>query len=77
MAYRKKTLRHMSPQSRRLARLIGEMSSITARLKSMLVNVQRLELDSASLATAKHISRTCSECGKELDDELERELKSA
>lgn len=53
MAYRKKTLRSMSPTARKLARLIGEQESIARRSKSLVVEIQRLELDSKALAYAK------------------------
>jgi len=41
---RKKTLRRMSPEARRLARLIGDLESVTRRLKNYLPVVQKLEL---------------------------------
>lgn len=53
MAYRKKTLRSMSPTARKLARLIGEQESIARRSKNLIVEIQRLELDSKALANAK------------------------
>ena len=36
MAYRKKTLRSMSPVTRKVARLIGELGSIERRLKNII-----------------------------------------
>ncbi len=53
MAYRKKTLRSMSPVARQMARLIGEQTSIARRFKNLLPEIQRLELDAAALANAK------------------------
>jgi hypothetical protein len=53
MAYRKKTLRTMSPTARKVARLIGEMLSITIRLKNLIPDFQRLDLESQALKTAK------------------------
>ncbi len=47
MAYRKRTLRTMRPQTRKLARLIGEMEGLTRRLKNYLEVVA--ELESASV----------------------------
>jgi len=55
MAYRKKTLRSLSPVTRKLARLIGEMDSISRRSKNLLVEIQRLEADSRALQTAKQV----------------------
>ena len=44
MPMRKKTLRRMSPQARKLAKLIGDLESVTRRLKNYLADVQELEL---------------------------------
>jgi len=52
MAYRKKTLRQMSPTARKVARLTGELESIARRLKNLTPDLQRLDLDSASLSHA-------------------------
>jgi len=49
MAYRKKTLRSMSPTTRKLARLIGELESVNRRLKNLVPDIQRLEADSQAL----------------------------
>jgi len=53
MAYRKKTLRTMSPTARKVARLMGEQVSIALRLKNLIPDLQRLDLDSRALETAK------------------------
>ena len=53
MAYRKKTLRTMSPTARKVARLMGEQVSIALRLKNLIPDIQRLDLDSKALDTAK------------------------
>ncbi len=53
MAYRKKTLRSMSPTTRKVARLIGELDSVTRRLKNLMPEVQRIEMESQALKTAK------------------------
>ena len=50
MAYRKKTLRTMSPVTRKVARLAGELDSVSRRLKNLIPELQRLELDSRALA---------------------------
>lgn len=41
---RKKTLRRMSPEARKLAKLIADLESVTRRLKNYLAIVQELEL---------------------------------
>ena len=51
MAYRKKTLRQMTPEARKFAKLIGNLESITKRLKNYMATVQDLEL--AARAEAK------------------------
>ena len=56
MAFRKKTLRTMSPTARRVARLAGELDSVSRRLKNMIIDIQRLDLDSRALANAKQIN---------------------
>lgn len=53
MAYRKKTLRTMSPTARKVARLVGEQVSVALRLKNLIPDLQRLDLDSRALQTAK------------------------
>ena len=52
MAFRKKTLRTMSPTARKVARLIGELDSISRRTKNLIPDLQRLDLDSKALETA-------------------------
>jgi len=49
MAYRKKTLRSMSPVTRKTARLAGELDSVSRRLKNLIPELQQLELDSRAL----------------------------
>jgi len=53
MAYRKKTLRSMLPTTRRIARLVGELESVTRRAKNLIPDLQRLELDSQALLNRK------------------------
>lgn len=53
MAYKRKTLRNMAPVTRKLARLAGEAGSLERRLKNLVIEIQRLEMDSAALKTAK------------------------
>ncbi|MBM3120200.1 MAG: hypothetical protein FJ006_11775 [Chloroflexi bacterium] len=45
MAYRKKTLRRLTPEARKLAKLIGELESVSRRLKGLMPVVERLEID--------------------------------
>ena len=61
MAYRKKTLRTMSPTARKVARLAGELDSVTRRLKNLIPELQQLELDSRALANAKAIYKNGNE----------------
>ena len=53
MAYRKSTLRGMSPVTRQYARLTDELGSAHRRLRNMTETISRLELDSRALAHAK------------------------
>ena len=53
MAYRKKTLRTMSPTARKVARLTGELESVTRRFKNLVPDLQQLDLDSEALKTAR------------------------
>jgi len=53
MAYRKKTLRTMSPTARKVARLIGELDSVSRRLKNLIPDLQRLDFESRALQKAK------------------------
>lgn len=53
MAYRKKTLRSMSPTARKVARLIGELDSVSRRLKNVIPELQRLDLDSQALKNSQ------------------------
>ena len=55
MAFRKKTLRTMSPTARKVARLAGELNSVATRLKNMITDLQRLDLDSEALKTATQL----------------------
>jgi len=50
MAFRRKTLRKMSPTARKVARLAGELDSVSRRLKNLIPDLQRLDLDSQALA---------------------------
>ena len=54
MAFKKKTLRTMSPTARKVARLIGELDSVGRRLKNLIPEFQHLDGDSAALTTARN-----------------------
>lgn len=49
MAYHKKTLRDMSTNSRKLARLINDLDSALTKLKNFMPTVERMELESNAL----------------------------
>lgn len=51
--YRRLTLRRMPTHTRKLARLINDLESVTTRLKNYLPTVQQLELDSKALFAKK------------------------
>ena len=55
MSYRKSTLRTMPPTARQVARLIGELDSISRRLKNLMPELQRIEFDSQALAKGQAI----------------------
>jgi hypothetical protein len=47
--YKKKTLRHMAPTVRKVARIINDLDSATRRLKNLTDDLARLEFDSRAL----------------------------
>lgn len=49
MAYRKKTLRSMSPTTRRYARLVGQLEGLVRQAKKFVETMRELELDSRAL----------------------------
>lgn len=49
MAYRKATLRRMLPETRKVAKLINDLDSVSRRLKNVIPDLQRLEGDSRAL----------------------------
>ncbi len=53
MAYRKKTLRSMSPVTRKVARLIGELDSVSRRLKNLVPELQHIETESQALRNSQ------------------------
>lgn len=70
MAYRKRTLRTMSPTARKVARLTGELESVSRRLKNLIPDLQRLELDSAALFESKRALNSLAD-----PDEIPSNLK--
>jgi hypothetical protein len=52
MPYKKKTLRHMQPITRRYARILNDLDGVARRLKNLTQDIARLELDSTALLTA-------------------------
>lgn len=61
MAYQKRTLRSMSPTTRKVARLIGELGSIERRLKNLIPEIKTIEFESTSLRNGQKIQATRSE----------------
>mgnify|MGYP001583535620 CR=1 FL=1 len=57
MAMRKRTLRKLSPTTRKVARLVGELESVARRLKNLYPEIQSLELDSQALTNASLINQ--------------------
>lgn len=53
MAYRKKTLRKMSPKTREFASLLNDLELALNRLARKLPDIARLELDSQALFNAR------------------------
>ena len=51
--FRPKTLRKMSPVTRKYAKLLNELDSVLRKGKNLVEDIQRLELDSRALAHAK------------------------
>lgn len=53
MAFRKRTLRTMSPTARKVARLTGELESVARRFKNLVPDLQTLDFESSALKSAK------------------------
>jgi len=45
MAYRRRTLRRLTPEARKLAKAISELEGVSRRLKNLVPIVERLEID--------------------------------
>lgn len=57
MAFRSKTIRRMPPKTRKLAKLIGELDSISRRLKNLLPEIQTAEMYERAEAKKKASQR--------------------
>jgi hypothetical protein len=82
MAFRKKTLRTMSPTARKVARLTGELESVARRLKNLIPELQRLDLDSQALGNARAIyhaeaEKPAEQILQEAIEDCERALEKA
>jgi len=71
MAYKKKTLRHMQPITRRYARVINDLDSVTRRLHNLTEEVARLELDSTALHNRAKADRARQKVN---DADLDKEI---
>jgi len=45
MAYRKRTLRKLTPEARKLAKAVSQLDAISRKLKNLVPIVERLEVD--------------------------------
>ena len=69
--YKKKTLRHMQRVTRRYARIINDLDSVTRRLKNLTEDIARLELDSTALLTATRQDTKHANLDEFLQDQLQ------
>jgi hypothetical protein len=70
--YKKKTLRHMQPITRRYARVINDLDGVLRRLRNLTEEVARLELDShALLNRQKHDAARSRSNGAELEKRID------
>lgn len=73
MAYRKVTLRRMSPVARKYAKLLNELDSVLRRAKNLMEEIQRIELDSQAL-WKQHEAKTRDELTGEGLDEIGKQM---
>jgi predicted nucleic acid-binding Zn-ribbon protein len=52
---RRKTMRKLSPTTRKVARLQGEVASISRRLKNLIPAIQELEFESQALRNSQKV----------------------
>lgn len=63
MAYKSKTLRKMLPKTRKIARMINELQSVTTKLKNILPVIESMELAERSFfkASTRPVKQTSEE----------------
>ena len=71
MAYKKKTLRRMQHITRRYARILNDLDSVTRRLHNLTEEFARLELDSTALLTATRQDTKHANLDEFLQDDLQ------
>ena len=69
--YKKKTLRHMQPITRRYARVINDLDGVARRLKNLTQDIARLELDSTALLNATRQDTKHANLDEFMDDYLD------
>jgi len=69
--YKKKTLRHMQPVTRRYARILNDLDGVLRRLHNLTEEVARLELDSRALLTATRQDTKHANLDEFLQDQLQ------
>jgi len=70
--YKKKTLRRMQRVTRRYARIINDLDSVTRRLRNLTEEIARLELDSTALHNRQNHDRAMSRSnGAELEKRID------
>jgi len=70
MTYKKKTLRRMQHITRRYARILNDLDSVTRRLHNLTQDFARLELDSTALLTATRQDTKHANLDEFLQDQL-------
>jgi hypothetical protein len=73
MPYKKKTLRRMQHITRRYARILNDLDSVTRRLHNLTQEIGRLELDSTALLTATRQDTKHANLDEFLQDELQHD----
>ena len=56
--YQSKTLRHMPPETRKLAKLINEADSVVRRLRNRIPEIAQLERDSMAFYKRQDIEKS-------------------
>jgi hypothetical protein len=67
--YKKKTLRHMQPITRRYARVVNDLDGVLRRLRNLTQEVARLELDASALYN-QHTHEVVMKQAADLDKEI-------